>query len=64
MRSSLFALPGKNGTTLVAWKSDAKLHWKIFDSAGKIIGEESEVPGAGPQSGGVVDQNGNFILFP
>jgi hypothetical protein len=64
MRSSVFALAGADNTTLVAWKNDDTLHWKIFDDQGKQIGEEGTHPGAGPQAGGVVDKSGNYILFP
>jgi hypothetical protein len=64
MRSTLIALPGSGGSTLVAWKSDEKLHWKIYDANGKPITEESQIPSPGPQAGAVVDRDGNFILFP
>ena len=64
MRSSIFALAGANDTTLIGWKDDEKLHWRIFDAAGKPIGDEKEAPGAGPQAGGVVDKKGGFVLFP
>jgi len=63
MRSSLFALAGANETTLVGWKSDDVLHWRIFDAAGKAIGE-GEKAGAGPGAGGVVGKDGGFVLFP
>jgi hypothetical protein len=64
MRSTLIALPGADDTTLIAWKSDEKLHWKIYDANGKPITEESQIPSPGPQAGAVVDRDGNFILFP
>ena len=64
MRSSVFAIAGKDDATLVAWKNENTLHWRIYDAAGKPLGEESTAAGAGAQSGGVADQNGNFILFP
>ena len=64
MRSSVFALAGANDTTLVAWKSDDKLHWRIFDATGKPIGQEAESPGPGSQAGGVVDKQGGYVLFP
>jgi hypothetical protein len=62
-RTGMLALSGSNGSTLVAWKKDDQLGWQLFDAKGQPSGSPGSVKSAGNGIAGLVDKNGNFILF-
>jgi hypothetical protein len=62
-RTGMLGLSGSDGSTLVAWKKDEKLGWQLYDPKGQPSGSTGSVKSAGNGIAGVVDKNGQFILF-
>src|SRR5262249_43608325 len=62
-RTGMLALNGSNGSTLVAWKKDDKLGWQLYDAKGQPSGSPGSARSAGNGIAGVLDKNGNFVLF-
>src|SRR5262245_35351519 len=62
-RTGVLALSGANGSTLIAWKKDEKLGWQLYDRKSQPSGPSGSVKSAGNGIAGVVDKDGNFILF-
>jgi hypothetical protein len=63
MRTGMIALSGPDGGTLVAWKKDQTLGWQLYDKQGRPTGRPGTAKGSGNGLGGVVDKNGDFVLF-
>ena len=63
MRTGILTLSGANGSTLVAWKKDGRLGWQLYDTNGKPNGPAGSAKSAGDGIAGVVDRDGEFILF-
>jgi hypothetical protein len=63
MRTGVLALPGRDGSTLVAWKKDDVLGWQLYDAEGRPSGAEGTAKGPGNGAAGVVTQDGRFVLF-
>ena len=63
MRTGILTLSGANGSTLMAWKKDGRLGWQLYDTNGKPNGPAGSAKGAGDGIAGVVDRDGEFILF-
>jgi hypothetical protein len=64
MRTGLLALGASSGNTLIVWKDHHELRWQLFDQNGKPSGTSGIADSAGKGVAGVVDQQGDFILFP
>jgi len=62
-RTGVLALSNTNGVALVAWAKDNQLGWQIYDVEGKPIGAPGTAKCSGNGVAGVVDKDGNFILF-
>jgi hypothetical protein len=63
MRTGMLALGAADGGTLVAWKKGDQLSWQLFDRGGQPAGLPGSVRSAGDGVAGVLDKNGEFILF-
>lgn len=63
MRSSLAALPGPDGSSLIAWKQGALIGWQRFDNQGQPVGPPGRTDGNGPGAVGVTTRDGRFILY-
>lgn len=63
MRTGMIALPGSDGSTLIAWKKDNQLGWQLYDQRGRPSGKPNSATSAGSGAAGVVDKAGNFVLF-
>jgi hypothetical protein len=63
MRSGILGLPSPDGSTLVAWKKEGRLGWQLYDPQGKPSGPVGSAQSPGKGVAGVVDQDGNFLLF-
>jgi hypothetical protein len=63
MRTGILTLSGTNGSALVAWKKDGRLGWQLYDTNGKPNGPAGSAKSAGDGIAGVVDHDGEFILF-
>ncbi|MFO0960708.1 MAG: hypothetical protein U0800_25275 [Isosphaeraceae bacterium] len=63
MRSSLAAVPGPDGSALIAWKEGALIGWQRYDANGRPIGPSGRVEGPGPGAVGVATRDGRFILY-
>jgi len=63
MRTGIIALSAPDGSTLVAWKKDEQLGWQLYDAKGRRSGSPGSAPSSGNGAAGIVDKNGDFILF-
>ncbi|MDG3002275.1 hypothetical protein [Paludisphaera mucosa] len=63
MRTGLIALPGPDGSTLVAWKLEGRLGWQLYDGEGRPSGKAGSAPSPGQGAAGVVAADGRFLLF-
>jgi len=63
MRAGILALSAADRSTLIAWKSEGELGWQLYDAQGRPRGASVAIKSAGNGAAGVVDKNGNFILF-
>jgi hypothetical protein len=63
MRSGIIALSGANESILIAWKRDGQLGWQQYDANGKTIGSPGIALSDGKGAAGIVDANGDFVLF-
>ena len=52
-----------DGKSLVAWKHLDELGWQVYDERGRPESAQGSVKSAGKGTAGIVDRNGNFILF-
>jgi hypothetical protein len=64
MRTGMLGLCGRDGSTLVAWKNDGQVGWQVYDAGGRPSGSAGSAGSPGGGVAGVVDRNGDFILFP
>jgi hypothetical protein len=64
MRSGVLAIPGSDGSTLVAWKDKDVLGWQLYDSAGRPGEQSGSTPSRGTGCAGVPLPGGRFLLFP
>jgi hypothetical protein len=62
-RTGILALSSSNGNSLVAWKKDGRLGWQLYDAYGRALGSPGSEESPGDGAAGVVDQDGQFILF-
>jgi hypothetical protein len=63
MHTGMLGLSALDGSILVAWKKNDQLNWQRYDKHGKTVGTPSSVSSAGNAVAGVVDDEGQFILF-
>jgi hypothetical protein len=63
MRTGIIALNAPDGSTLVAWKKDGQLGWQLYDAMCRPSGPPGSAPCAGNGAAGIVDEDGNFVLF-
>jgi hypothetical protein len=63
MRTSMLALRGANGTTLVAWRDGERVSWQVYDADGRLVGPLGSAQSAGKGVAGVVDKEGHYLLF-
>ena len=63
MRTGMLALSAANGNTIVAWKKDGQLTWQVYDQRGQPSGPTASARSTGNAVAGVLDQNGQFVLF-
>jgi hypothetical protein len=61
--TGMLALSAPGGTTLVAWKKNDRLGWQLYDGQGRPSGTPGSVRSPGLGVAGVVDRDGQFILF-
>lgn len=62
-RTGVLALRAPDGATVIAWNKDNQLGWQLYDSLGQPVGPPGSAATAGTSAAGVVDQDGQFILF-
>jgi hypothetical protein len=62
-RTGMLALSGPDSSTLVAWTRNNQLGWQLYDAKGQPSGSPGSAKGSGQGVAGVVDKEGNFILF-
>jgi hypothetical protein len=63
MRTGVLALGTTDGKTLVAWKKDQQLGWQLYDDRGRATGLPGTANSPGSGVAGVIDKNGDLILF-
>jgi hypothetical protein len=63
MRTGMLALSAPGGNTLAAWRQDDCVKWQLYSPGGQPIGSAGSAKSAGTGVAGVVDKNGQFILF-
>ncbi|GAC1434196.1 MAG: hypothetical protein NVSMB6_31530 [Burkholderiaceae bacterium] len=63
MRSDILGLGAPDGTALIAWKRENELGWQLYDGQGHPAGSPGSIRSEGNGAAGVVDRNGQFILF-
>lgn len=63
MHTGMLGLSAVDGGTLVAWKKGDQLSWQLYNKYGQPAGTSGTVTSAGNAVAGVVDNNGQFILF-
>jgi hypothetical protein len=63
MRTGMLALPGPDGSALVAWTKDGLIGWQLYDAEGKPLGTPGSVNSSGNGVAGVVSKDGHFILL-
>ena len=63
MRTGMLALCAPDGSTLVSWKKDGRLGWQLYDATGRPVGAAGSAPGSGAGAAGIVDKDGQFVLF-
>ncbi|MEX2317261.1 MAG: hypothetical protein WD669_08925 [Pirellulales bacterium] len=63
MRIGLLALSNPQGSSLVAWKELGELRWQLYDPTGRPLGRRGSAASAGSGVAGIVDRNGDFLLF-
>jgi hypothetical protein len=63
IRTGMLALSAPDGSTLVAWTKDSHLGWQLYDAQSQPVGSPASVRSAGNGVAGVVDKDGQFILF-
>jgi hypothetical protein len=64
IRTGVLALAARDGTALVAWKSQDTLHWQCYDSRGLPLGSAGSEPSSGTGAAAVVLPDGRFAVFP
>jgi len=62
-RTGMIVLNGPDGSTLVAWTKDNRLGWQLYDAKGRPSGSAGSARSSGNGVAGVVDREGQFILF-
>jgi hypothetical protein len=63
MRTGVVALPGPEGSTLVAWTKDGLVGWQLYDADGQPPGTPGSVKSPGNGVAGVLSKDSHFILF-
>ena len=63
MRTGLIAIPGKNGSVVVAWNDGSRLGWQLYDDRGFPVGKEGRNERKGKGATGVALASGDFVLF-
>jgi hypothetical protein len=63
MRTGMLTLNSPNVSTLVAWRQDDSVKWQLYDAKGQPLGSVGSAKSAGTSVAGVVDKNGDIILF-
>jgi len=63
MRSGVLTVTSPNGNTLVAWNSNFKLGWQVYDAKGASLGAPGSLETRGKGIAGVVAKDGSFLLF-
>jgi hypothetical protein len=63
MRTGMLALSAPDGRTLIAWKKDDHLGWQLYDAQGRPSGSPGSAGSTGNGVAGVVDTDGEFILY-
>jgi hypothetical protein len=61
--TGMLALSAPDGSTLVAWKKDARLGWQLYDARRQPSGSPGSAKSVGNGVAGVVGKDGHFILF-
>src|SRR5262249_11451781 len=62
-RTGVIALEGPDGQALIAWKNQGALSWQLYSVDGQPDGSAGSIPSEGAGVAGVVDKEGQFILF-
>ncbi len=65
MRSGIITVSNSNGDTLVAWNSESKVNWKVYDAKGAPVagaGSGSE-PTRGKGLAAALAKDGTFLIF-
>jgi len=63
MRTGMLALSAHDGTTLVAWKNEARLQWQLYDAKGQALSKPESAESQGSGVAGVVTRDGQFVLI-
>jgi hypothetical protein len=63
MRTGMIALGAPDGSVLIAWKNDDRVGWQLYDEAGAPTGSRGSAPSRGNGVAGIVDRDGDFVLF-
>ncbi|MEX2317264.1 MAG: hypothetical protein WD669_08940 [Pirellulales bacterium] len=63
MRVGVLALSDAKGTTLLAWKDLGQVRWQLYDRQGQPLGRPASAESAGNGVAGVLDKDGDFIIF-
>ncbi len=62
-RTGILALSAPDGSSLVAWTKENRLGWQLYDAQGKPDGHPGSAATSGSGVAGVVDGDGDFLLF-
>jgi len=64
MRSGILALSNPANETLVVWKKDDQLHWRVYDARNQPLGIAHSARSPGKGAAAIVDRDGQFAVLP
>ena len=62
-RTGVLVLAAPEGSVCVAWAKDGQLGWQVYDAKGQPTGSPGSAKTNGNAVAGVVNKDGQFVLF-
>jgi hypothetical protein len=64
MRSGILALSNPAGETMVVWKKDDQLNWRLYNARNQPLGTTHSAKSPGKGAAAIVDREGQFAVLP